>query len=887
MEMSMAKETITSVSNLDQNASVGVGGNAYMEQVFKLLFKTHYPGVVNEDGSENAKIKDKVKRLHSLRVSNQLGIMKKISDDVLKEKVGGIVNCWTVGKRPRDLSNSKDEVYRVVEKPGRLDAGNSDDIKQPEFPDISDFSKGVPEILVISDHARSIRDDPRWAEEYSTWLKPSNSGNQCQKIILLGNRLPAQVLGKSAAEKRKEKLWEVLFSDKSAMESTIIVTSIDRLRQEGAKISQRISWDATLLDFQSELEKFEPLKKLAKFGNLIVRVGVVGAIHCYWVKTKSGSILESKFVYDPNAEQQIYRDRNLQGNAFGIRTALPACIAFHLMLRKRKEEPENMPYYDNCRHGPILRGIRDSISMAQMLYRQGFGDKLEDVTAYIVSPELRMKKMEECMRKSKQSQFEKVNSAVSKKGSRKGRPQDAEWFAHIVRLPDRKEVAKKTPAYFKWEIIRDNLSTNIKRRELLRETLKLGKSPYGFARKLLALEELRRLRMARAIAFFGLDASINNAAPHKKVLRNAGGCDGGEMGLYKNRCDYLNEQLKSERKKDSDFRVRNTGEVAEQEIVLARILLPDNLFSLCGPIARYGNLKVLGKEDSETYNSIRNLLSLHLASGAKKPLSIAVFGSPGCGKSFGVKSLALSMAKDRIEVCTFNISQLEGREDLDGIFFSIAEVLLRGKIPLVFFDEFDSELDGKLGWIKYFLGPMQDGLYKHNHGVIELKNSIFVFAGGTKEDYEDFCEFDGGGMEHVEAKKVKLPDFVSRLHGHINIASLNPTENNPKFVPFVRRALILRSMIERDNNLVDRNGVAQIDRNLMDALLRVKKYEYGARSIEAVLRMCVRWNHRIEKSSVPEKSQLAMHTDADDFISLVTDPEGKSNDPYIRRGINI
>jgi hypothetical protein len=36
----------------------------------------------------------------------------------------------------------------------------------------------------------------------------------------------------------------------------------------------------------------------------------------------------------------------------------------------------------------------------------------------------------------------------------------------------------------------------------------------------------------------------------------------------------------------------------------------------------------------------------------------------------------------------------------------------KGDMPLVFFDEFDCALEGKqLGWLKYFLAPMQDGLF--------------------------------------------------------------------------------------------------------------------------------------------------------------------------------
>ncbi len=41
---------------------------------------------------------------------------------------------------------------------------------------------------------------------------------------------------------------------------------------------------------------------------------------------------------------------------------------------------------------------------------------------------------------------------------------------------------------------------------------------------------------------------------------------------------------------------------------------------------------------------------------------------------------------------------------------SSATVARPVRIPLVFWDEFDTSLDGRpLGWLRYFLAPMQDG----------------------------------------------------------------------------------------------------------------------------------------------------------------------------------
>lgn len=54
------------------------------------------------------------------------------------------------------------------------------------------------------------------------------------------------------------------------------------------------------------------------------------------------------------------------------------------------------------------------------------------------------------------------------------------------------------------------------------------------------------------------------------------------------------------------------------------------------PLAKFGSLETLDRSEAESYRSIRNLFSEFLvASNPPRPLSIAVFGQPGAGKSFG------------------------------------------------------------------------------------------------------------------------------------------------------------------------------------------------------------------------------------------------------------
>ncbi len=125
----------------------------------------------------------------------------------------------------------------------------------------------------------------------------------------------------------------------------------------------------------------------------------------------------------------------------------------------------------------------------------------------------------------------------------------------------------------------------------------------------------------------------------------------------------------------------------------------------------------------------------------------------------------------------------------------VRDIGLSGKIPLVFWDEFDTTLNGKpLGWLRYFLAPMQDGKFQEGQLNHPIGRAIFVFAGGTASS---MAEFDKG--EADEFKSAKGPDFVSRLKGYINVLGPNPVKGagDPYFI--IRRAILLRSSLKRSN----------------------------------------------------------------------------------------
>lgn len=309
------------------------------------------------------------------------------------------------------------------------------------------------------------------------------------------------------------------------------------------------------------------------------------------------------------------------------------------------------------------------------------------------------------------------------------------------------------------------------------------------------------------------------------------------------------------------------------------------------PVGEFRNLRTVDRSEIESYSSIQNLIREYLAaSRAKRPLSIAVFGPPGSGKSFGVTEVAESIALGEMEKLELNLSQFNSTDDLIAAFHKVRDVALSGRIPIVFFDEFDSDFNGKLGWLKYFLQPMQDGQFRDGEAIHPTGRAIFVFAGSTCSTFAEFCREEGGPRMKIETgegeesprqgdtdilakqefKNAKGPDFVSRLRGYVNIKGPNPVSENGGLY-MIRRALFLRFLLEgKAKRLFDSKRKLAIDPGVLRALIKVPEYKHGVRSISAIIEMSMLAGRKsFEQAALPSPEQLELHVDAEMFSRLV------------------
>jgi hypothetical protein len=309
------------------------------------------------------------------------------------------------------------------------------------------------------------------------------------------------------------------------------------------------------------------------------------------------------------------------------------------------------------------------------------------------------------------------------------------------------------------------------------------------------------------------------------------------------------------------------------------------------PALRMGNLLTVDRSEIESLRTLESLIGAYEGGGVQnKPLSIGVFGPPGAGKSFGVKALAKAVLGDKSRFLEFNLSQFKGPDELIGAFHRVRDAVLGGITPVAFWDEFDSQ---QYRWLQYLLAPMQDGAFQEGQITHPIGKCVFIFAGGTSASLEEFGVTKPGTLDERALAKLrsgereerrrawrelndryrdyvllKGPDFVSRLHGFLNVLGPNAREAGscPDISWPVRRAIILRGILG-----LKQDEILDIDLGLLNALLAVPAYRHGARSFEKIVKALDQGRRfgRLNRSALPPMPLLDRETDAGTFRALL------------------
>lgn len=291
------------------------------------------------------------------------------------------------------------------------------------------------------------------------------------------------------------------------------------------------------------------------------------------------------------------------------------------------------------------------------------------------------------------------------------------------------------------------------------------------------------------------------------------------------------------------------------------------------PLVSFGDLTAVLREEIEGLRAIHRLMSEYNARSVnRRPLSIAVFGAPGSGKSFSVKCVAQAIdgGHREFETLEFNLSQFSEPEQLYAALHQVRDSALSGKMPLVFWDEFDCDFHEPYGWLRYFLAPMQDGKFTQGESTHSVGNAVFVFAGGRATQMDEFRADVGSN------RALKGPDFLSRLQGFLNVAGLDHDDDILLGGVLVRRAILLRSLLFKYAPNIARgrketkSKYLDIDDAIVSAFLCTKRFRYGARSIETILAMSsLHGKTRFEPSFLPSPEQIHLHVENEEWLDLI------------------
>jgi len=261
-----------------------------------------------------------------------------------------------------------------------------------------------------------------------------------------------------------------------------------------------------------------------------------------------------------------------------------------------------------------------------------------------------------------------------------------------------------------------------------------------------------------------------------------------------------------------------------------------------------GNLRTTDPAELDSVITLQNVMDSYVSKETyQRPLCIGVFGPPGSGKSFSVKEVAKVISgkfeQNPFDFFEFNMTQFDGPEEINSAIEPIRASVARGKVPIVFWDEFDCRYDNnEFGYLRYFLPSMQDGVTFVHGTPYYIGRSIFVFAGGVKSSW--------AGMEELLHQKdvktaqlvktLKIPDFMSRLRVVLDIDGIEIDDTllqesaSERELHCLQRILLKRAFIIAHQMDTHWKKAARKTSGLLLRLL-LARYKFGARSIEAVI----------------------------------------------------
>ncbi len=504
--------------------------------------------------------------------------------------------------------------------------------------------------LVIHDATPSWRESEKAGQLVTRFFAGKRQSNDRSVFVILGDRIPdlhidadtktATVSGKHSP------VWTALYKHR---EHVAVFCSVTSLRRAGAAISLRQSWEQAVEDTFEDLKFFPPLRSLSEFGHLILRLGFVGALHFQRTGQQA-----KQLIFAPNARNAIFRDEEEDGQILGRTSAMVACL-----LQQIQRIEHGTKSSSSLKPDEAASAIKTGLTASMRLFDLGF-------------------------------RWPSDNSYPNK--GRLGKDFLRSYYcANGSKLVPKEIVEKGYDRLMKDGLIPQNRILG---------TVDLSnhahqQKPWRHLQSHINEQQMSRINLGIALCRFGHQEVFNRPLEEDQE---------SPKKIWSIRTEEIRKVLEkpecllSKEETPDDKPLEPNMSVASPRRTDYRPLQP-HAKSLYVPVLEFGDLVAIERHEIESFRSIRNLMALYLQSHGQAhmshPISIAVFGSPGSGKSFAIKQIAKSLnlpdpdASDRFETIECNVAQFRSVEDLGHVITRIASVNIERKTPLVFFDEFD------------------------------------------------------------------------------------------------------------------------------------------------------------------------------------------------------
>ncbi|KAF3317193.1 hypothetical protein TWF173_000439 [Orbilia oligospora] len=284
------------------------------------------------------------------------------------------------------------------------------------------------------------------------------------------------------------------------------------------------------------------------------------------------------------------------------------------------------------------------------------------------------------------------------------------------------------------------------------------------------------------------------------------------------------------------------------------------------PTARFGRLVLVDRHEIESFRTVSNVLRDYIDLPQTRPISIAFFGPRGSGRSYAATEMGRALLNGRnISKFRIDLTQISTPTDLIPIFHSIRDCNLEGGFPLVYINGFDTLVPGSsLPWLFHLSTPMLHGRFVDNGESRPIGRAIFFLGSVNFKTYQKFQNQLGGSSRG--STPPRFEEFLGCLHGYVNMLGPDCVGEHDRLYP-VRRAVILRELLDNREPKLKADGKISIDESVLDGLLLVPSYRQGIRSLKSIISMSrLNGAHQFERAALPLASQLDLHVNSDEFL---------------------